>query len=215
MARADSILLQGELARIRGERRPVRRPAVAAGAGADSGERTPLLAPRIRVGLMLSAGGAYVEDEAGVTVRPGVSPGLGIEAAWITGRSLSAALGVRATASPVSIEEQGDTRSEGAATQLDLMGAIERGAGERWILRLAAGGAWLWGPADIVPFRYGNNGRVQPTVELGALFRLTTSRPLAASLTVQTSRLGNATLADPIREPGWANRALLGVRYGR
>ena len=189
--------------------------AQSAGPAAVAGAEQRSARPSFRLGVMAIAGTAYVDDEAGVTVRPGLAPGLAADAAWIVGRSWTAAATIRGSAAPVTIAEDGDTRSEGTVTQADLLGAIERSVGDRFLVRVGAGASWIRGPSDVVPFRYGNNGRFQPTGEVGALMRITNGRPLFASLAWQASRFGSATLGDPIREPGWLNRALVGVRYGR
>lgn len=213
IARADSILLQGELARIRGERRPV--PGAQAQPSPQQRDRTPLRSPRFRVGLVVGAGTAWAEDEAGVTVGSGLIGGLSAEAGWAVGAPYTLGLGLRATTGGVSIEEDGDSRSGGSATQADFMGSVERAAGGRLGLRLAAGASWIFGPEDVVPFGDGNRGRLQPTVEAGALARLTRERPLFATLALQTTRFGGATLGDPVPEPGWVSRVLIGVRHGR
>ena len=214
IARADSLLLERELARIRGERRPVGEVRSQDARKRDS-VATVRKSPRLRYGIVLATGTPYAEDEAGVTVRPGPAVGLGGGAAWITGRHYMTSLELRATTNQAVIAEVDSHRSAGHVLQLDLVGSVERAFADRYAVRAGAGAAWLRGPSDVVPFRHGNNGRVQPTGEIGVAMRLTNSRPLHGTLTGQTSRLGGATIGDPVREPGWVNRLLIGVRYGR
>ena len=171
--------------------------------------------PAFRVSALLATGTDYLQDEAGVTVRPGVAGGLGVEGAWTTGDRYTAGLGLRGTSAQVVIAEENDTRSAGTVRQFDVIVFLERALLARGALRIGGGGAWTRGPSDVVPFRYGNNERFQPTGEIGALVRVVTRGPLFASATWQASRFGGATLGDPIREPGWVNRALVGIRYGR
>ena len=212
IARADSALLQGELARIRGERRrvdsrTVDRSAVQA--------RTPLRSPMLRAGVMIGAGTAWAEDDAGVTVRQGLAGGASAGLAWLVGGGYGLALELRGTFGSVAIDDGGESRSGGSTSQVDLTTSLEHALGGGFGIRVGGGGAMVWGPDDVVPFRYGNNGKLQPTAEVGLLHRLIGSRPLSATLTVQTTRFGGATLADPVAEPGWVTRGLVGVRYGR
>lgn len=221
IARADSLLLERELARIRGERRPVGEAR-----SQDARERDSVAgrrrSPRLRYDIMLATGSPYAEDEAGVTVRPSVALGVGAAAAWTAGGGYATSLAVRATTNAAVISENTSViggaeprRSAGRVLQLDFMGALERQLGDRYAVRAGAGVAWLRGPSDVVPFRHGNNGRLQPTGEVGLSMRLTKSRPMHVTLAGQASRFGSATIGDPVREPGWVNRLLIGVRYGR
>jgi hypothetical protein len=213
IARADSILLQGELARIRGERRRV--DPTPGRAGDSSGRSGEVHSPRLHIGANVGTGSPWVEDDAGVVVKSPIVGGLGIGALWSLGGGYGMGADVRVTTGRVTIDEGGDSRSAGSATQLDLIGTIERRIGDRFGARVGGGAAWVFGPDEVVPFRYGNSARLQPTAEFGLLARLTTSRPLFATFTAQTTRFGNATLEDPVTEPGWVNRILVGIRYDR
>ena len=184
-------------------------------ASSDAAVRTPWNAPRLRFGAVVGAGTAWATDDAGVNVEQGLAGGVSGGAGWMVGGGYGLGLGLRGTLGAVTIDDEEGSRSAGTATQVDLLASIEHALGDRLAGHVAAGAAWVSGPDDVVPFRHGNNGRLQPTGEVGLALRLTTGRPLSATFALQATRFGSATLADPIKEPGWVNRGLVGVRYGR
>lgn len=196
-------------------------PARYAAASAQAPQRHTLTAPRWRVEAAVSAASPFVRDGNGTTVRAGIAPALGVTAAWTIGPRSAALLGARASATPVRIDAGGRRYGGGTAVQGDLLaglawlGALPMSPARPLDVHAAVEAVVLRGPGDVVPFRFANHALAHAGGEIGAAVRLTTSRPLALTVTAQTFRLGATTAGDPVTRDGWVSRVLVGVRYGR
>ena len=163
----------------------------------------------------------FVEDGNGTSVKPGVGPVGGVMAAWPARSRTMVTLGVQGSAFSLKLEDGGASWSGGRALQLDIMAGVEyeiAGCAARdqrgcTSLRGAAGGTWLSGSDDVLPFRFGGTG-LHPAGELGVTVRLLVRRPLSATLVAHAFRLGGSTANDPISNPGTALQFRLGARYG-
>jgi hypothetical protein len=213
---ADSAQLRRDAERVRAHRRPRAGERDAARGGAAPSPTRPRLG---RPTLRLFAGGAlstaYVRDDNGTTVRPGVAPVVGAEVATVVGPRTTLAATLRTSRASIDVSGDGRSWSGGSAWQTDATATVERTVAPRLALRGGLGLAWVRGPSDIAPFRFNNASPVRPAAELGATYALSLSRPLRASIAAQAYRYGATTLEDPIREPGTVKRLVVGVRYGR
>jgi len=213
---ADSAQLRRDAERIRAHRRPRagERDTVRGGA-TRSPERPRFARPTLR----LFAGGAlstaYVRDDNGTTVRPGVALVVGVEAATKVGPRTTLSVALRTSRAGIDVRSDGRTWDAGGAWQTDATAAVERTLVPRLALRVGLGLAWVRGPSDVAPFRFNNASPIRPAAELGATYALPVSWPLAASVAAQAYRYGATTLEDPIREPGTVKRLVVGVHYGR
>ena len=208
-ARADSLLLARELRRIRGEPR-------ARSSGAAASPRTERsLSPRVELGFAVST--PYLKDANGATVRARVAPVLSLGAAWALGRvggaPTAATVDIRATRAGVKISQGGADTPAGSAWQVDVLAGGERWRG-RVGLRAAAGVTWLHGDDDVSPFRFVNDTPWHLAGEVGALARVSRTRPLSVLLAAQGVRMGSPG-NGLIDANGAVIRLVAAVRYGR
>lgn len=192
-------------------------PATAAAQEPSAAPPAPRVArPTLRALVGLAAGTAFVEDQNGISVRPGLSPLLGVEGASRVGSATRVTLTLRAARPQATIEfADGGSVDAGAVTALDLALGLERVLHPAVAVRGGVGLLYLEGPESVAPFRFNNASSAHPLLDLGATLRAPTRLPLHLSLGWQGFRYGAATGADPIDEAGLVQRVQLGVRYGR
>ena len=175
-----------------------------------------LARPTLRALVGGAAGTAFARDENGTSVRPGLSPLVGVEAASAAGERTAITLSLRASRPRAAVEfDAGGDVEAGAVTMLDLTLGVELRLRPAVAVRGGIGLLYLDGPSTIAPFRFNNASRVRPLLDLGAALRASARLPLHLALGWQGFQYGAATAADPIREAGLVQRVVVGVRYGR
>lgn len=181
---------------------------------AAQAQRRGFVKPNLRLELGTAIPGAtYAEDGAGGSVRGGIAPMAGATAVWQAGRRGTAELGLRVSSAAVSVETGGTERDAERALQLDFTAALGVDVGSRVRLRGGAGFSMLRGDDAVAPFTVGNDSPWHLAGEAGALVRLSPTGTWGVALTGHFTRLGAATVADPVAE-GTLTRVLLGVTYG-
>ncbi len=183
---------------------------VAATATAQPGR---LSRPRGGIEIGMAAPSLLVRDASGPQLHLGFAPVIGGIAAWSLGPRLKSMLALRASAAVLRGSQGNAEWDAGRSSQIGLQFGLERSLGARFGVSLAGGPTFLFGPGDVTPFRaassalhWGGSG--------GASWRVSQKRPIAATLAVDAFMIGGSSLNDPIAEPAWVRRVVVGVRYG-
>ena len=176
------------------------------------------VSPSVRLELGAAISTPYLEDANGATVRASTAPTLALGAAWALGGDrgapTAATIDARATRSPVSVRQGGSDTPVDPAWQLDVTAGAEHWLG-RVGLRAGAGVTWLRGDEKVSPFRFANDSPWHLAAEVGALVRLSATRPLSMLLAAQGYRMGASAGAGPVASNGAVVRVMAAVRYGR
>lgn len=172
-------------------------------------------APSLRVELTAVGAGAFLTDGNGLEVRAGVSPAVGLAAAWRAGHHFGVELFARGSNGGVDVSQDGAHWSAGHTRQVDVGAAMERRFGDVFGARAGLAASWISGPADVAPFRFMRSGTPHLSGEAGGSVRLTRRLPLHGVVAVQGVSYGGASASDPAGGRGSVMRLLGGVRYGR
>ena len=184
--------------------------SVSSGAFAQSGR---LSRPAVFFEAGLAAPATVVRDANGAKLQTGIAPVLGAGGSWLLGPRLRSVVGARASTAGLNGSEDGSTWEAGRTTQLGLHVGLEQSVTRRFSVSLVAGPTWLMGPDDVTPFR-DSPSPLHWGGSVGAGWRLMQSRPVSVVMLLEGFMVGGSSAADPVAEPAWLRRIVLGARYG-
>ncbi len=149
---------------------------------------------------------------------PGATIGVGGQR--MVAMNVSAGLGVKVGAQPVSVKEGGETWSGGTLTEADALGTLSFLTAQSTPLRpsldIGAGVAVLSGARTLLPFR--DASRIAPIGEAGVTLRRVDPNPnkqeLALFVHFGVLRL-DASATDASTGSGWVSRISAGLKVTR
>ena len=165
-------------------------------------------------------GGTWLEGTGAPTVRTDPGATIGVGAQRMVATNVSAGVGVKVGAQPVSVKESGASWSGGTLTEADALGTMSFLTAQSTPLRpsldISAGVAVLSGARTLLPFR--DASRIAPIGEAGVTLRRVDPNPnkqeLALFVHFGVLRL-DASATDASTVSGWVSRISAGLKVTR
>jgi hypothetical protein len=183
---------------------------VASSALAQAGR---LSRPRASFELGMALPALIVDDAGGTQLKSGLAPVLGATGAWTLSPRVMSTLGIRASSAALAGDHRNTEWDAGRTTQVDIQLGLEQRLARGFAIAATVGPTWLLGPEDVVPFRDAQSP-LHWGGSVGMSWRVMQSRPVSATLRMDGFMAGGASVADPVAEPAWIRRFVIGARYG-
>jgi len=165
-------------------------------------------------------GGRWFEGNGAPSVRTEPGATIGVGAQRMVGPNVSAGVGVKVGAQPVSVNEDGASWTGGTLTEADAIGTVSFLTAQSTPLRpsldIGAGVAVLSGARALLPFR--DASRIAPIGEAGVTLRRVDPNPNKQEIAVFVHygmlRL-DASATDASTISGWVSRISAGFKVTR